>query len=51
MITVDLPIAAQLWPGDQVRFHEVSLAEAQELVCARESDFARFRIGLKLHLE
>jgi antagonist of KipI len=48
VITVDLPIAAQLWPGDLVRFHEVSLAEAQELVCEREDDFARFGIGLSL---
>ena len=49
VITVDLPIAAQLWPGDLVRFHEVSLAEAQELLREREDDFARFRIGLDLH--
>jgi antagonist of KipI len=49
VITVDLPIAAQLWPGDPVRFHEVSLAEAQELLREREEDFARFRVGLSLH--
>jgi antagonist of KipI len=48
VITVDLPIAAQLWPGELVRFHEVSLAEAQGLLCEREDDFARFRIGLSL---
>ena len=48
VITVDLPIAAQLWPGDLVRFHEVSLAEAQQLLLEREDDFARFRIGLDL---
>jgi antagonist of KipI len=49
VITVDLPIAAQLWPGDAVRFHEVSLAEAQELLREREKAFARFRVGLDLH--
>jgi len=49
VITVDLAIAAQLWPGDQVRFHEVALAEAQFLVREREEDFARFRVGLSLH--
>jgi antagonist of KipI len=49
VITVDLPIAAQLWPGDRVRFHEVELAEAQQLFLEREDDFARFRIGLDLH--
>jgi len=51
VITVDLPVAAQLWPGDLVHFHEVSLAEAQELLREREADFARFRIGLGLHSE
>jgi antagonist of KipI len=48
--TVDLPIAAQLGPGDLVRFHEVSLAEAQELLRERENDFARFRVGLSLQM-
>lgn len=51
VITVDLSTAAQLWPGDFVRFHEVSLAEAQSLLREREEDFARFRIGIDLHLE
>jgi len=51
VITVDLPIAAQLWPGDPVRFHEVSLAEAQDLLREREEDFARFRVGLSLHFK
>ena len=50
VITVDLPIAAQLWPGDTVRFAEVSLMEAQRLMREREKDFARFRVGLSLHL-
>jgi antagonist of KipI len=49
VITVDLPIAAQLWPGDAVRFREVSLAEAQDLLREREDDFERFRVGLSLH--
>lgn len=49
VITVDLSIAAQLWPGEAVRFHEVSLAEAQGLLREREEDFARFRVGLSLH--
>ena len=50
VITADLPIAAQLWPGHQVRFHEVSLMEGQRLLREREEDFARFRVGLSLHL-
>jgi antagonist of KipI len=51
VITVDLPIAAQLWPGNSVRFEEVSLADAQRLLRERERDFARFRAGVSLHLE
>ena len=50
VITVDLPVAAQLWPGDLVRFQEVSLAEAQDLLREREEDFGRFRVGLRLHV-
>ena len=50
VITVDLPIAAQLWPCDLVRFHEVSLADAQKLLREREEDFARFRLGLSLQM-
>ena len=51
VITVDLPIAAQLWPGQTVRFEEVSLAEAQRLLRDREENFARFRVGLSLHFQ
>jgi antagonist of KipI len=50
VITADLPIAAQLCPGHQVRFREVPLMEAQRLLREREEDFARFRVGLSLHL-
>jgi antagonist of KipI len=50
VITADLPMAAQLWPGHQVRFHEVSFMEAQRLLREREEDFARFRVGLSLHM-
>jgi antagonist of KipI len=50
VITVDLPIAAQLWPGQTVRFEEVSLAEAQRHLREREEKFARFQVGLSLHL-
>ena len=51
VITVDLPIAAQLWPGNAIRFAEVSLEEAQRLLREREEHFARFKIGLSLRLE
>lgn len=48
VITVDLAIAAQLRPGDEVRFDEVSLAQAQRLLLERARDFAWFEEGLKL---
>jgi antagonist of KipI len=48
VITVDLPIAAQLRPGDRVRFREVTLEEAQRLLLERERDFQYFKTGLSL---
>ena len=48
VITVDLPIAAQLRAGDDVRFHEVSVSEAHSLLIARDRDLAIFRTGLSL---
>ncbi len=50
VITVDLPAAAQLQAGDEVRFAEISLAEAQDLLIERTRDLQRFRVGLELHL-
>lgn len=47
-ITVDLPIAAQLRSGDQVRFREISLGEACHLLAERNHDLEQFRIGLEL---
>jgi antagonist of KipI len=49
VITVDLPIAAQLSHGATVRFQEVSLPEAQSLLREREKDFALFQAGVGLH--
>ncbi len=48
VITVDLPAAAQLQPGDAVRFAEVTLAEAQTVAIERARDFRRFQTGLEL---
>lgn len=44
--TVDLPLVAQLRPGDTVRFGELSLAEAHELALARERALAILHEGL-----
>jgi antagonist of KipI len=51
VITVDLSIAAQLRPGDTVRFQEISLPEAHRLLFEREQELERFRIGLSLRNE
>ena len=48
VITVDLGVAAQLRDGDGVRFFEVSLQDAHQLLMERERDLERFRIGLSL---
>ena len=48
VISVDLPIAAQLRVGDRVRFCEVSLTEAHHLLAERERDLAEFRVGIEL---
>lgn len=43
---VDLPLLAQLAPGDGVRFVETSVAEAHALARTRERDVALLRQGL-----
>lgn len=48
VITVDLGMAAQLRAGDRVRFSEVSLDDAHQLLLQRERALERFRIGLSL---
>ena len=48
VITIDLPIAAQLRPGDRMRFSEVTLADAHRALLERERDLERFRTGLSL---
>src|SRR6185295_15443501 len=48
VITVDLPLAAQLRAGDRVRFQETSLADAHTLLLERERNFGCFRTGLGL---
>jgi antagonist of KipI len=43
---VDLPLLAQLKPGDRVGFREISLAQAHALAVAREHSLAILRRGL-----
>lgn len=47
VITVDLPMATQLCPGDRVRFVEVSIRDAHALLLERERNFEQFRRGLE----
>ncbi len=48
VITVDLPIAAQLRAGDGVRFELVRLAEAHQLLLDREKELAFFRAAIAM---
>ncbi|MBL0387109.1 biotin-dependent carboxyltransferase family protein [Tumebacillus sp. ITR2] len=43
---VDLPLAAQLKPGDSVRFQEITLSEAHALFLAREAALTSLRFAL-----
>ncbi|TXK85512.1 biotin-dependent carboxyltransferase family protein [Paenibacillus sp. N3.4] len=47
VISVDLPLVAQVKPGGQLRFREVSHAEAQEQIVLRELDLRLLEVGLK----
>ena len=49
VITVDLGVAAQLRAGDHVRFSEISLTDAHQLLIERERQLELFRVGLSLH--
>jgi antagonist of KipI len=46
--SVDLPLVAQLKPGDRIRFRLVSIDGAQALYLAQELDLAQARLGIAL---
>ena len=46
--SVDLPLVAQLKPGDHVRFRPVSLQDAQRLYLAHEQELAQARLAIAL---
>jgi antagonist of KipI len=46
--SVDLPLVAQLKPGDSLRFRFISLAEAQRLYLDQEAELSQARIGIAL---
>jgi antagonist of KipI len=47
VVAVDLPVVAQLRPGDVVKFRPITLAEAQWLLLQREQHLALLSGGLK----
>lgn len=47
VISADLSIAAQVSPGDRVRFRVVSLEEAYAAMCRFEKDLSFLRLGLR----
>jgi antagonist of KipI len=46
VISVELPLVAQVRPGDTMRFQFVTLEEARELMIARERAIGLLREGL-----
>jgi antagonist of KipI len=46
--SIDLPLVAQLKPGDHVRFRPISLRDAQRLYLAREQELAEARLAIAL---
>jgi KipI family sensor histidine kinase inhibitor len=48
-IAADIPLLAQLEPGNSVRFSEVSLQEAEALHLQQERMFALLRLGIASH--
>jgi antagonist of KipI len=49
--TVDLPIMAQLKPGDKVQFLEVSHDDAQKLILDREKKIQQLKQGISLKIQ
>jgi antagonist of KipI len=48
---VDLPVLAQLKPGDTVQFQEISFAEAEALLLAREESMRLMKQAVKMVME
>lgn len=49
--SVDLPLIAQLKPGDRIRFKEISLEEAQKVYLEQEQQIRQLKIGINLKRE
>ncbi|QGU94811.1 5-oxoprolinase/urea amidolyase family protein [Clostridium bovifaecis] len=51
VITADIPLVAQLKPGDSVRFEEVSLERAQRLFILREESIEELKTTIKIKMK
>ncbi len=49
VVTVDLPVMAQLKPGEKVRFKEVTLEEAERLYLEQEQQMEQLKVGIGLN--
>lgn len=48
VITSDLPLVAQTPAGEDIRFREVSIAEAQELIVSREMELRQLKAAMAI---
>jgi len=46
----DLPVLAQVRPGERLSFREIALEEAEKLLLEREAQFERLKIAVRLRL-
>jgi len=46
--SVDLPLIAQLKPGDRLRFRPISVEEAQQLYLTNEQDLEQARAAIAM---
>ncbi|WP_332698300.1 biotin-dependent carboxyltransferase family protein [Halalkalibacter lacteus] len=50
VVTVDLSLLAQMKPGEQIQFKEVSMQKAEALYLSRENDLQELRAGVTLKM-
>lgn len=48
VVTIDLPVLAQVKPGDSIHFQDVSLQEAQRLYVHRESNIQLLKLAISM---
>lgn len=51
VIAADLPVLAQLGPGDKVGFHLVSVEEAEDLLMTFEKELCFLKLGVKFNAD